>query len=1015
LEFRLLGAVEVRDGGEPLELGPPKQRAVLAALLVDAGRPVRTETIVDRVWDDDPPAEARNALYAHIMRIRRMLARAADQPDAGPRLARVTGGYQLDVDLDLVDWHRFRRLVEAARDPAAGDEQRAELLREALGLWGDPLADLAGSWVSRVREGARQLRLDAVVAWAQVELRLGNHEPVIARVRELAADHPLVEPLAAVQMRALYAAGRAAEALDWYAAVRNRLAEELGADPGPELQELHRGILRGEGAPSPGVPADATTPAQLPADVAGFAGREQELAQLDDAIAAEVAVVAISGTAGVGKTTLAVHWAHRVHERFPDGQLYANLRGFEPGGEAMAPAEALRGFLEALSTPHSRIPSDLDAQAGLFRSLLAGRRMLIVLDNARETDQVRPLLPGAPGHLVVVTSRNQLADLDAAYTMSLEMLPPEDSVTLFVQTAGEDRLANEPRELVSKTIELCGRLPLAIRIAAARLRFRPSWRLADLVERLRDQDQRLAELADGSRGVAAALDLSYQQLTTDQQRMYRLVGLHPGQDIDPYAAAALTRTAAIPARRLLDQLLDAHLLQETRPSRYVLHDLVRAHAADTAGATETAPDRRAALTRLLDHYRHTAARAMDVAYPYDSGRRPRVPPAGFATPGDDPADPGRAVALLDVELPNVLAAARYAANHGWPEHTMHLSAILHRHLYIRGRLRDAESIHQQALAIARDTGNRAGELAALIDLGETYRLQGHYQQALDQYGLALAVARDTGNRASELDALTGLGHVHHLQGRYQQALDSYRLALAVARDTGNRTSELNALRGLGYVYQLQGSYQQALDHMRPALEMARATGNQASELNALRSLGQVYQLQGRYQQALDHYRRALAMARIAGSRIGELAALVSLGCIHRLEGRYQPATDHYRLVLSIAHEIDNRNWEFEALHGLGRIHHATGHPQAALAHHRQALQLATDLGQPTDQARAHNGLAHAFHAMNDHEHAGQHWQQALDILTGLGTDYTEDEETTTAAVRAHLAGLNRVTTAGSGS
>jgi tetratricopeptide (TPR) repeat protein/transcriptional regulator with XRE-family HTH domain len=745
-------------------------------------------------------------------------------------------------------------------------------------------------------------------------------------------------------------------------------------------------------------------PRQLPAAPQLFTGRAAELVELDKIHDGSTAVItAIDGMAGVGKTALAVQAAHQMLDRYPDGQLFIDLHGYTDGMAPVAPGEALDRMLRALGVPGERIPAEVDERAGLYRSRLSDQRVLIVLDNAATEAQVIQLLPGAPGCVVLVTSRRRLARLDPTHTLSLDSMPPYDGVLLLRQIAGESRLAGQPADLVAELVELCGRLPLAIRIAAARLRTHPTWDLEHLVQRLRDQRHRLVELAAGRRSVTAALDLSYHDLDAHVQRVYRLLGLHPGADIDVYTAAALLDTPLPEAGRLLEQLLEAHLLQEPAPGRYRFHDLTRAHAAHTATVDETAESRRVAMDRLLDYYRHTASEAMRAAYPYERERLPHVPLVRTPVPGV--SDPVAALRWLRSELPNLLAAASYAAEHDRPAHLLHLSTTLHRHLRSRGPYYEAVALHQQALTTARTIGHWAAEVEALVDLGHIHAMLGRHTRAADQYQQALITARATGHQAAELDALVGLGNVHAQQGRYEQATNHSQRALRLARASGDRIGELNALSELGNIYLRQGRYEQATDHHRQALQLARATGHRPAELNALNAFGFVHRRRGRHGPAIDHYQRALRLARATGSRTGELQALAGLGQVHRRQGRYHQAIDYYQCLLDLANQSGNLNFQFEAWQGLGRVQHHMGRPDAALAHHQRALALATELGQPDDQARAHNGLAHVHHAQQHHEQARTHWQQALDILTRLGVDHTDEEETTLAAIRTHLANL----------
>jgi DNA-binding SARP family transcriptional activator len=988
VEFRLLGPVEIGVGERRVDPGQPRQQAVLAALLVDAGRVVPVETLITRVWGNVVPAHARATLRTHLSRIRRLLEQVGGV--SATALSRVSGGYLLEVDADQIDLYRFRQL--------SSTDSAIESLRAALALWrGLPLAGIDGEWPDRMREIWGRERVDAAVAWARAELAQANPRPVLPHLAELASENPLVESLTEVLMLALHAAGRTSEALELYARIRNRLADELGTDPGPDLQLLHQALLRGEiEAPPPAGPS-RQVPRQLPAPPQLFTGRAIELDDLGKVHdASTVVITAIDGMAGAGKTALAVQAAHQMVDRYPDGQLFLDLHGYTEGVAPVEPAAALDWLLRSLGVAGGGIPADLDQRAGLYRSRLADQRMVIVLDNAATEAQVRPLLPGAPGCVVLVTSRRRLAGLDHTHTLSLDTLPAADAITLLSQVAGESRLAGQPPEMVAELVELCGRLPLAIRLAAARLRSHPAWDVAHLVGRLRDQQYRLLELAAGHHSVMAALDLSYRDLDTDEQRTYRRLGLHPGPDIDPYATAALLDTSVREAGRLLEQLLDAHLLQEPTPGRFRFHDLIRAHAAHTAGH----PGGPAALARLLDYYRYIAAVAMDAAYPYDRGRRPPVPPVH--TPIPAVADPSAALDWLNNELPSLLAVARYGGEHDSPAHLLHLSTILHRHLRTHGPYEAAESLHQQALTVARVAGDQTAELEALTSLGHIQRMQTRPAQATDHYEQSLQLARSIGHQMAESDALTGLGIVRRGQGRYDQATDHLQQALAISRAADDPTGELEALAALGIVHRMKGRHDLAIHHYQQASQLARATAHRTIEQSVLTSLGHIHRRNGRYEQAIDHYQQVLRLARATGDRAGQLQALTGLGHAHRGTGRYEEAADDYRRLLDLARETGNRNWQYEWSQGLGRLRHATGDAAAALTHHDRALALATELAQPDDQARAHDGLAHAHHALGQLDQARVHWQQALDILTRLGIDDTDDEETTVTALRAHL-------------
>jgi DNA-binding SARP family transcriptional activator len=1051
MRFAILGPVRVSTRDRDLAITAPGLRILLAMLLLEADQVVSTDRLGDAIWPVKAPRDVRNQVQQHVVRLRRLLAEAGIERGL---IVTESGGYRIALDPERLDLHEFHRLVAAARTATREDrlDEAGTAYRGALALWRGPA--LANLDCPAVRQAAATLddeRVQVAEECIEVELGLGRASELLAELDQLTRQHPYRERLHGLQMLALYRAGRYADALAAYRRVDRLLRDELGVGPGRELRDLHRSILDrdpGLHRRQPGQAAPA--PRELPADVAGFTGREQILAELDGlwpggqpAAAAVNSVIA--GPAGAGKTALAVHWAHRMADRFPDGQLFIDLHGFTMAAAPVGPGDALERMLRSLGVPGERIPDELDDRARLWRSTLAGRRVLIVLDNAATEAQVGPLLPGSAGCLALVTSRRTLSSLDLAHRVSLDMLPPPDASALFARLVGEERLASQPREHVSGVLELCGRLPLAIRIAAARLRLHPVWSVVDLLERLRDKKERLGELAEHSGGVATALDMSYRQLTEPQRLAYRRLGLNPGPDADPYLAAALAGTSLAEARRCLDQLLDAHLLQEPATGRYVFHDLVRIHAAGIAAERETEVERDAALARLRDYYRHTASIAMDAVYPYERSRRPRVPPAGVPAP--DLSDPRRATGWLDAELPGLLATAHHAAGRDHPAHIWDLSATVDRHLRTRGRYREAEDLHRLALTAARAAHDPGNELAALICLGHVHALRGRHEQGIEHYERARELARTIGDRIGELQALTGLGKIcrievryeealvylgqareiaqstgepldevealiglgntYRQQGRYEPALANLGRALEIARSAGIRTGMLSALTGLGAIYGQQGHDERALGHFEQAWQIARAAGNRTVELIALLGLGRCYLRQGRHDQAADCYPQALELARSSGHHTGELDALIGLGHVHRLQERYELAAGFYEQGLTSAREIGSRNWQFEALQGLGRLHHANRCPDAALAHHQRALDIVNDSRQPADLARVHDGLAHAYDALHQYDQARFHWQAALDILAGLHSDHTEDPEANAPAIRAQLARLDK--------
>lgn len=598
-----------------IPLGRPQERLVLATLLVNAGQLVTVETLIDWVWETAPDG-ARRTLQVHVARLRRLLAHVSGSTGASVPLVRRSGGYLLDIDPYSVDLHRFRRLVAVARDSSHPD--RVAELRKAVRLWrSEPLSGLSGPWAVRNRAAWQQEYLDAVATWAQAELQAGDPAAVIGPLTELTDQHPFVETLAVELIRALHKVGRTADALDVYARTRKVLADQLGIDPGHDLRKVHQTILRGATNPTPpirGTSRVGPVPEQLPADVRGFTGSAGYLTWLDSLLSTEdrpnsIVIAAVSGTAGVGKTALAVHWAHQVKDRFPDGQLYVDLRGFGPTELTMTPSEAVRGFLDALGVSRSRVPDSLAAQVGLYRTLTANRRMLVVLDNARDVEQVRPLLPGTPSALVLVTSRNQLTSLvavEGAHLLTLDVLSMVEARELLAQRLGADSVATDP-DAVDAIINACARLPLALAIVAARAQL-TAFPLATLAGELRNAGHRLDALDAGDRAsqVRVVFSWSYAALTPPAARLFRLLGLHPGPDFSAAAAASLAGHQPSETRPLLTELAGGNVIVEHVPDRYAFHDLLRAYATDLTHTLDSSEQRHAATTRMHDHYLHTA-------------------------------------------------------------------------------------------------------------------------------------------------------------------------------------------------------------------------------------------------------------------------------------------------------------------------------------------------------------------------------------------------------------------------
>ena len=995
--YRVLGPLEVWAGEGWTGVGAPKWRVLLTALLVHPGRLVSTEQLVDELWGEDPPPTARKLVSLYVLRLRRLIG----DPD-GRVLVTQAPGYRLKVTRADLDSARFEDLVVAGRRALEDEDgtQAGELLAGALALWRGPaLADVPpGSLVAAEADRLEELRLSAVGLRIEAGICCGCGGELVPELRQLTAEHPLRERFWDQLMRVLESCGRPAEALDAYTQAREVIAEELGADPGPGLQQLYHRILAGDPPqtaqqadwPKAAVPAPSVVPRQLPAAARHFTGRREELQRLTGFLdevadrADTLLITAIGGTAGVGKTALAVRWAHQVAERFTDGQLYVNLRGYDVDQPVPA-TDALAGFLRALGVAGQEIPAELAERAACYRSLLAGRRMLVVADNAGSVEQVRPLLPGTAACMTVVTSRDSLAGLvarDGARRLDLDLLPPEDAVDLLRALIG-GRVSADPGSAAALA-DQCARLPLALRVVAELAVARPAAPLAELVSELAEQ-HRLDLLDAGGdlrTAVRAVFSWSYRHLDTASARAFRLAGLHPGPDLDPYAVAALTGSTVVQARHLLDVLARAYLIQPAGPGRYGLHDLLRAYAGELATGVYGEEEGRAALTRLFDHYLHTAAAAMDTLVPAEGHRRPRLPPA--ATPGPPVADAAEARAWLDGERANLVVVAAHTAAQGWPGHATRLAMILFRYLEVGGHYQDARAIHAHALYAAQHSGDRAAQADSLRSLGAVDAWQGRYQEAAAQHGQALAIFREIGDRIGEARTLGYLGIVQWWQGHYQLAADQLGQALAIFCAFGDQFGQVGALNNLGLVLRRQGRYGEAADLFRQALIMARNIGYRDDEAHALDNLGVVERLQGRHQQAEDCHRQALALFREIGHRSSEADALDNLGVVERMQGRHQQAEDCHRQALALFRQIGDRSGEAQALNGIGETLHAASRPEHARVQHGIALNLASQIGDQDQRARAHNGFAHIHHATGDFDQARHHWEEALTLYTELG-------------------------------
>ncbi|MEV0675417.1 BTAD domain-containing putative transcriptional regulator [Actinosynnema sp. NPDC050436] len=923
LQFQLLGEVAVVVDGCVVDAGHEKQRCVLAALAVDVDRVVSVDRLTERVWGDDPPLRARGTLVGYLSRLRRVLATVGT-----PDIVRRSGGYSLKAEPSAVDLHRFRALCAHARSGV--DRHRAKFLKQALELWrGDALSGIGGGWALAERGRLHQERLDAECDLTDALLHLGHGEDLVTSLSSRSAVWPMDERVAGHYMLALSRAGRTADALAHYRQVRERLVAELGIDPGPGLRELHQRILATE--PSSARPGTGTgkrwvVPRQLPAAPSPFTGRVRELAELDSVLAAAtgdeaepgspVVFPAIAGAGGIGKTWLALTWAHRNVDRFPDGQLFVDLRGFSPTGRPMTADVVVRSFLEALGVGPDRLPVDLAARTALYRSLIADRRMLIVLDNVATADQAVPLLPGSSSCAVLVTSRNRLPALltrHGARPVQVDVLTDSEARTLL-DAAFEDARANAVVErAVTELIGLCGGFPLALGLIAAHLRTQPG-PLDDIVTDLRRLGLDALDSDDPDASLPAVLSWSLRHLTEQQRTAFALLGIAPGPDTDLLAAASLTGLLTRDTRAALRGLVDASLVTQTSDGRFAMHDLVRDYAATTAREHLPEPTRQAALNRVVDFYLHTAHTAERLLHPHRTPIRldPPVPGVGTQPLPDIPA----ALAWLDAHHPHLLAAQHTAITHHRHQTVWHLAWALTTYHWRRGNRHDQLIVWQAA-----------------VDAAE--RLPDPTTRTL---------------------ACRVLGYAHAELGQHEQAVDALRRALVLAERHDDPVQQALTHHALGRAWALREDDRRALEHARLALDLFRVLDQPVQEALALNQVGWLAACLGDHGAAREHCLDALVLFRRHENPDGEAATLDSLGFIDHRTGRHPEAIHHYEQALTLFRTLGNATEAANTLDNLGQPLAALGRHVQARAAWEEALELYLRSGRTADAERVRRRL-----------------------------------------------------------
>ncbi|WP_422768625.1 AfsR/SARP family transcriptional regulator [Plantactinospora sp. WMMC1484] len=986
--FRILGPLEVDAvDGRPVLLGAAKPRVLLGVLLLYANRPVGVPTLVEALWSGRPPRTAAGALRTHVSTLRTSL--------------RLTGlrarspGYQLDVPDNDLDMLLFDRLAAQGRRAAAGGElsRAADLWEQALGLWrGRPLDGLDVTAVESTLADLTERRFMLLEQWARARLTLGEHTEVLPALAAATAEQPLRERLYELMMLALYRSGRQADALEAFRRLRRRLVTELGVEPGPPLQRLQRQILSAHPALDPPAPDDVPAvtagtvrtprrppeaprqppprprkmpparremppaPRQLPPDVAAFTGRHREIAAAHSRLSAgsplrPPPVLAISGAGGVGKSALAVHLGHRLAHRFPAGQFYVDLRGATAGLRPLPPLEVLGRFLRALNVRDTDLTT-VDEASTAFRAATAERRLLLVLDNALDASQVRPLLPAGPHTAVLVTSRRVLATLDGADHLRLDVLAPAEAIRLLSRLAGPERVAADPAAAARVTLA-CGFLPLALRIAGARLAARPSWPMRELADRLSDARRRLDELRIAELGVRSSFQIGYELLRDspdpgdrDAALAFPVLAGADAAELSLPAVAALLDLPEPDAEPLLDRLVDAQLLANPAVGRYRLHDLLRLFGRSLAGSPDPAP-----LCRLLRWYAATTWQAFRLLRPAD----PRPASAGeWASGGTEFPDVEAALAWLETERPNLLAAVHQVAR--TPElpgaAAVSLARALFAFFHVRGYLNEWVEVNLTARTVARRCGDLVAEAHVCRDLGAAFEVRGEYGAALDCLRDALNRYATAGDRDGESACLNGLGAVYDSLGRLDEAAECLERSIEISEALGDRHSVGISLNNLGEVCRRRREYDRAAESLHTALAIFRGTGNLRSQAAALNNLGEVFDCRGAYPEALSCYEQSYALFRQLGVSLGQATVLAATGRVLRLLGRHAEALDRLAEALAVAERVDERRSAATSLRELGITRHELGDPEAARACWQRALALFEALGVPdADEVR----------------------------------------------------------------
>ncbi|MFD8827713.1 BTAD domain-containing putative transcriptional regulator [Streptomyces sp. NPDC059605] len=1001
VRFRILGSFECWDGSERVRVGGPVHEKVLVTLLLEPQRVLPVFRLVEAVWDENAPATAAHQVRKAVAELRQRI------PDGRNLIVTEGPGYRALTTPDQVDLSRFTQGLKQAREATAAGQNAlaATALREALELWRGPLLSGSGGSVLAAASAAlEERRLTAVEQLFDLRLDSGENGELIGELREFIDAHPLRETLRGQLMLALFRSGRQAEALEEFAKVREFLIDELGIGPGDSLTELHNAILRN--SPELAAPPQTTVapftpegkPSTLPYDLRDFTGREEEVRELLGFVAEAPGtgplIIAIDGMGGSGKTSLAVRAAHQLADDYPDAQLHIDLRGFTPSGQPLSAGAAAEALLRALGVPGDRIPDDAEGRIALWRRTMSTHRMILLLDNALDESQVRPLLTSPTETLVLVTSRALLVDLDAAHTVSLGVMPPGDSVALVEGVLGPTRARAEP-EAVAQLAELCGHLPLALRIAAARLRKRPRWTVRYLVDRLRDDAHRLAELNSGERSVEVTLRLSYEGLTAETREAFRMLGQHPGTEIDVYAAGALLDKSARDAEGVLEYLLDMHLLQQHETGRYAFHDLVRSFAQnlsrgsarpapESGGANAGAGDEEAAraVRRLLDFALAATDAACDMLFP---GRarisRPEFRSAAELPPLDTP---DRAREWLEREQDSLMAAVSLAYRWELDSHVGLLAANVVFPLDLRGRLEEFRELSRTAITAARRLGDPALLRLSLSNLSVACWKLGRFEEGIEVAEEAFELAVGLADQRGEAKDTGVLGLLLSALGRYHEALPRLQQSISIKRELGAERAEAESLTNLSNLYSEWGRFPEAVEAATRAITLSRGIGSVDKEVEGLTELAIARLGMGEVDAAADLLGRArkLAVDVMSPADMSLLLAL-SAEAADRL-GESKSATEWAESALQLG-DLSGAPMREAAIRNIvGRLHTRNGRYSLALDLHQHAHDAASGVGYRVEEAHALAGMAHALEHLGDHGSARVHRETANKAFEAMG-------------------------------